>query len=320
LGVNPASIAETPYTPVWTEMLQVPAGELGLNLAAGARALLAPCLSGYIGGDVLCGVLMSGMDQSGETSLLIDVGTNGEIVLCHQGKMVAAATAAGPAFEGAQISCGTWAARGAIDRVYAEDGSLGVHTLGDQPPIGLCGTGLVDTTALLVQQGVVNFAGKMLSPEQVDHIPEYLKSRVKLMDNQPAFELEHTPDGRVIQLLARDVRQVQLAKGAIQAGVEILCRESGIAFSEIDKVYLAGSFGKKIVVENLQRLGLLHGIAPEKVLPIGNSSLAGAQMLLLSEQLQERIERLRQNIRYIELSSYAAFTEIFADCMLFPEG
>lgn len=317
LGVDPLSIALSPYIPVWTRSLRLPADRLGFHLASGCKALIGPAASAYLGSDVLAGVVACGMDLDEEVSLLIDVGTNGEMVLGNKDRMVGASTAAGPAFEGAQISCGIWAAPGAIDRV-SFDGAVRIHALQDKPPIGICGTGLVDVTAELLRAGAVTPAGKMRGPSEIDGLPTSVAARIRSIQGQAAFYLAGSEKAPLC-LTARDIRQVQLAKGAIQAGVAILAEEMGVAVEAIDRIYLAGSFGQKLCVPNLQRLGLLQRCDPARIQAVGNSALAGAQLMLLSREYNRRLEQLHHTIRYVELSSHPVFTEAFTEAMLFPE-
>jgi uncharacterized 2Fe-2S/4Fe-4S cluster protein (DUF4445 family) len=317
LGVDPLSIAVAPYSPSWTQTLRVPAEQLGLRLASGCEAVIGPAVSAYVGADVVAGALACGMDHSAEMALLVDVGTNGEMILGNRDRLLAATTAAGPAFEGAQISCGTWAAPGAIDKVQI-DGEVKIHTLHREPPIGICGSGLVDATAELLRQEVITMAGRMLDRDSVNHLPEPVARCLQKADGQPAFLLSESRQGP-LYLTAGDVRQVQLAKGAIQSGVTILMKEMGITPADIDKVYLAGAFGRAMNKENLRRLGFFQNIEDEKISGIGNSALAGAQLMLLSRKHLERLNRLHDSIEFLELSSYAGFMEAFSDAMMFSE-
>ncbi len=318
LGVDPLSIALSPYTPVWTRTLRVSSETVGLSLASGCEAIIGPAVSAYVGADILAGVIASSIAEQEKMSLLIDVGTNGEIVLGNRKRLMAAATAAGPAFEGAQISCGTWAAPGAIDQVVIDD-SVQLHTLEEAPPIGLCGTGLVDVTAALLRHGVVHPGGKMLKREDIAQLPAHLADRLTQVNGQPAFYLADS-QGEPLHLTAGDIRQVQLAKGALQAGVKILLQEMDITFQDIEQVFLAGSFGQKLQVPNLQRLGLLAEIDPAKIRGIGNSALAGAQLMLLSKAHRRRMEELRGQIEYVELSAYEGFADAYSDALPFPTG
>lgn len=318
LGVDPLSIALSPYIPVWTRSLRLPANQLGFHLASGCKALVGPAASAYLGADILAGVVACGMDLDDRLTLLIDVGTNGEMVLGNKDRMVGASTAAGPAFEGAQIICGTWAAPGAIDQV-SFDGDLRIHTLQNKPAIGICGTGLVDVTAELLRTGAVTPMGKMHGPSETDRLPAPIAARLRTLQGQAACYLAGSEKAPLC-LTARDVRQVQLAKGAIQAGVAILAREMGVAVEDIDQIYLAGSFGQKLCVPNLQRLGLLRECDPARIKAVGNSALAGAQLMLLSREYNRRLEQLHHTIRYVELSSHPAFTDMFTEAMVFPEG
>jgi len=317
LGVNPRSIALSPYTPVWTRTLRVTADRLGLSLASGCEVVVAPAVSAYVGADVLAGVVASRLAEQEKLSLLIDVGTNGEIVLGHRGRLLAAATAAGPAFEGAQISCGTWAAPGAIDQVSIDD-TVQLRTVEGAAPIGICGTGLVDATAELLRLGIIHPGGRLLPRDNIGPLAAPVAERLLQVNGQPAFYLADSA-GQRLALTARDIRQVQLAKGAIQAGVRILMREMGVRYEDIEQVFLAGSFGQKLRAANLQRLGLLAEIESSKIQPIGNSALAGAQLALVSRDDLARMDELQGQIEYIELSAYPGFTDAYTDALPFAE-
>lgn len=318
LGVDPRSIAVSPYTPVWTRMVHLPARELILLLSSGCEAVVGPAVSGYVGSDVLGGVIACGMDQTDELTLLVDVGTNGEMVLGNRERMFAAASPAGPAFEGAQISCGTWAAPGAIDHVIINE-TVDLHTLEDLPPIGLCGSGLLDVTAELLRLGLVTPMGRMKSKEQLGAIPDFLLEHMHEINQQPAFFLADSQFGP-LHLTAQDIRQVQLAKGALQSGIAILMKEMGVTADDIKQIYLAGAFGQKIIKSNLRRLGLLQEMDEGRIRSVGNSALAGAQLMLVSREHLKRLEQLKKQIRYIELSGYPGYMDTFADALQFPQG
>jgi uncharacterized 2Fe-2S/4Fe-4S cluster protein (DUF4445 family) len=209
------------------------------------------------------------------------------------------------------------AAPGAIDRSVVR-WRPPIHTLQNKPAIGICGTGLVDVTAELLRTGAVTPMGKMHGPSETDRLPASVAGRLRTLQGQAACYLAGTEKAPLC-LTARDIRQVQLAKGAIQAGVAILAREMGVAVEAIDQIYLAGSFGQKLCVRNLQRLGLLRECDPARIKPVGNSALAGAQLMLLSREYNRRLEQLHHTIRYVELSSHPAFTDVFTEAMIFPE-
>jgi len=206
-----------------------------------------------------------------------------------------------------------WAAPGAIDRVTIGQ-SVEIHTLQDEPPIGICGSGLVDVTAELLRAGIVTPTGLMLNRAQLAGLAA---ERLQDVDGKPAFLLAESEYGP-LHLTAGDVRQVQLAKGALEAGTIILMKEMGVRPEDIEQVFLAGAFGQKIQPANLKRIGLLTEIPTSKIRAVGNSALAGAQLMLLSREHLQRMEQLRRQIHYIELSGYPGFMEIFAESMAFP--
>ena len=250
-----------------------------------------PCLDAFVGADITCAVLDSGMDLQEKTSLLCDIGTNGEIVLWKDGTLYITSTAAGPAFEGAGISCGCGSIPGAIDRVWVEDGKIRVHTVGEKPAVGLCGSGLVDAVAAFLQTGDIDETG--------------------------AVEEVFLPLSEFVRLLPADIRAVQLAKGAIAAGVRTLLEQAGITEEQIDVFYIAGGFGSHLNVASAAAIGLI----PEKLAPrsriLGNAALSGAAGLLLDRARTERAEQLRERIISVNLGGNSRFNNFFMEAMLF---
>jgi uncharacterized 2Fe-2S/4Fe-4S cluster protein (DUF4445 family) len=256
--------------------------------------------------------------------LLIDIGTNGEIVLWHpEGRMLlAAATAAGPAFEGARISRGMIAAQGAIERVIIGD-DLYIETIGNQPARGICGSGLIDLVAELVRIGAVASSGKLLTGDQLPEIvPVAIRDRFVTVDNKPAFVIVPQHESGIdhsIMLTQHDIRQVQLAAGAIRAGVTLLLRKAGLEPTDLANVFLAGGFGNYIRRENAQRIGLLPPEIPTKRIQFcGNTSLAGAKAVLLSVACYDAIQTIADKAECIDLSKSSDFSTIFAESMFFP--
>jgi uncharacterized 2Fe-2S/4Fe-4S cluster protein (DUF4445 family) len=255
---------------------------------------------------------------------LVDIGTNGEIVLAAEGKLTAASTAAGPAFEGARISQGMRGSTGAIERVHF-DGLLRTQVIGGVRPTGLCGSGLIDLAAELLQQGVLGPEGRMASADDPpDGLPTDLRRRLVAAQGKPAFlvaDAAETATGKPILLTQQDVRELQLASGAIRAGVEILLRRSGLATTDLDAVLIAGGFGNYVRRTSAQRIGLLPPAIPrERIRYQGNTSLAGARLVALSHQARREAEALARRTQHVDLSRDPDFAWAFADAMLFPDG
>jgi uncharacterized 2Fe-2S/4Fe-4S cluster protein (DUF4445 family) len=284
-AIDPRAIAVAPYTPAYREAF-VTRGLLAS--APASEQLVGGCVAGYVGSDTIAAAMAAGMDRSDEMSLLLDIGTNGEIALGGRGRMLCCATAAGPAFEGAQIKHGSGAVDGAIDRVWADDGRLRCHAIGGGAARSICGSGLVDAVATLLELELIDETGRMDGPE------------VALAEG--------------VALTQRDVREVQLAKGAIAAGIDILMKEMGVKEKDIAHLYLAGGFGNYIDRRSACAIGLLPPELLDRVTPIGNAAGAGARLMLAGP---ERAEALRRHMEYLELSGRKDFQELFSEKMIF---
>ena len=252
-----------------------------------------PCMNAFVGADITCAVLDSGMHRKEETSLLCDIGTNGEIALWKNGSLYVTSTAAGPAFEGAGISCGCSSIPGAIDQVWVNHGMICVHTIGEQPAVGLCGSGLVDAIAAF------------LETEDIDETGAVEEDTLPLTDS--------------IALIPADVRAVQLAKGAIAAGIRTLLELAEISAEEIDRLYIAGGFGSHLNTESAAAIGLIPKQLKDRVVILGNSALSGAGRLLLDQKLIADAEKLAQNAIHVTLSGNSRFNQHFINAMLFGE-
>jgi len=322
LGVSPENIAVVPFTPAATGAVELPAAAAGISAAGPASVLTLPCVAGYVGGDIVGGMLATGVHELQGVTLYIDVGTNGEVILARDGDLYACSVAAGPAFEGARISQGMRAAAGAIDSVKLEDGGGGdllLTTVGGAPARGICGTGLIDAAAVLLSSGLLDPYGLLAEPGAApDGVPEPLCARMAERDGKAAFRLAGDgEDG--IYLTQKDIRELQLAKGAVAAGVLTLLKDLGLEPGDVDRILLAGGFGTFVDRENVLRVGLLPaGIASDRIEFVGNAAAAGARMALVSESHARRAEEIARAVRYVELSGRADFQMTFADSMLFP--
>ncbi len=323
LGIDPRNIAPSPFVPVVTAPLYLKAKELGLNVHPQAPVHPLPNVAGYVGADIVGGILATGLYQSKELKLFVDIGTNGEIVLGNRERLLACATAAGPAFEGARISCGMRAASGAIDRVFL-NGDVRYTTIDGTRPRGLCGSGLLDLVAEMLRVGVIESSGRIVEPEAVGPLAtDQIKRRIVVGENGLRFILtraEESAHGQPVYLTQRDVRELQLAKGAIFTGIQLLKKELGVEDKDLAEVMLAGAFGNYLRRESALRTGLLPPLAPEKVRSVGNAAGEGAKIALISAQLREKATEIAQKIEYIELSGREEFMQVFADNMFFPEN
>jgi len=323
-GIDPSSLGEVPFVPTAGHGPLLPAAELGLHVHPRAMAWVLPVIGGFVGGDTVSGMLATGLAEAQGPTLLVDIGTNGEIALSADGKLSAASTAAGPAFEGARISCGMRGSSGAIEKVIV-DGRLRTNVIGNVPPVGLCGSGLIDLAAELLRHGLVTPEGRLRTADQLpDGVLPDLAQRLVVHDGHVAFLLAsetETGDGRRILLTQQDVRELQLAAGAIRAGIVILLQQAGLQPQDLQAVLIAGGFGNFIRRSNAQRIGLLPWQIPrQRIRYQGNTSLAGARLVALSEQARRTAEKLARRTEHVDLSRHPDFQRAFADAMIFPSS
>ena len=315
------SIAQAPFVAASASARAVEARDLGLRIHPRGQVYAAPLVASFVGADTVGVILATGMNESPRLRLAIDIGTNGEIVLGTRERLLACSTAAGPAFEGARIRYGMRAATGAIDRVDLDGHRLTLHTIDEAPAVGLCGTGLIDAVAALVGAGIITPAGLMRSAEQLAATTPHLARRIVGTDGETGFVLAskgETQSGHPILLTQKDVREVQLAKGAIAAGVETLLAEFGARVQDISEVCLAGAFGNFIRPDRALAIGLLPQVPLERVTFVGNAAGAGARMMLLNRDLRRVADDVARGVEHVELSQRADFRTRFAEAMLFP--
>ena len=322
-GIDSRFLGEVPFVPAHARGLMTAARRLGIPIAHCGMAYVFPVVGGFVGGDTAAGMLSTRILEREAPVLMVDIGTNGEIVLVNGGRIWSASTAAGPAFEGARISCGMRAARGAIEKIIL-DGDVRLGTIGDTPPCGICGSGLIDLVAELLEHGIVTPEGRLLPPDELPAgLSRALAARVRVASGgSTEFLVSTRRRGQAVEpiiLTQRDVREVQLGAGAIRAGSAILLKKAGVRAEDIRSVLLAGGFGNFIRRSNAQRIGLLPGgIEHEKIIYVGNASLSGAKWALLSVDARKRVEEIARRANHIDLSRSADFQEEFAEAMIFP--
>ena len=313
LGLDVGGLAVLPFVPVHQAGLLVPAVALGFPAHSGARVYFPPNLAGFVGADTVAGIVATDLLARPGPSLLVDLGTNGELVLVHGEKVLACSTAAGPAFEGAGISCGMPAVGGAINRVELGEDGLVFGTIAQRPPRGLCGSGLIDAVAALRVAGALDSSGR-LRPEGAPA----LAGRLREGPEGLAVVLAKAEGGEEIRLTQADIRRLQLAKGAIAAGVRLLCRAAGVRPGDLQEVLLAGAFGLHLRPESAVRIGLLPGIPAVRVRAVGNVAAEGARLLLLHAPLRQEAESLVGRVEVLELAAEPDFQTVFAEEMMFP--
>ena len=294
LGIDPAPLVKPPYMPKVYEALRLPAEGL-LPIAADGEVRVLPNIAGFVGADTVGCLLSTRFDQLEELTLMIDIGTNGEIALGDKRRRLACSTAAGPAFEGARISCGMRGANGAVDRVWLEDGQVRWHVIGDGEAVGLCGSGLLDLVAALLENGTIDETGKMLCGA--------------------AYRLGDT----AVELTQKDVREVQLAKAAIRAGVELMAERLGEPVEAIRRVCLAGAFGNFMNPASACKIGMIPPCLEDRIEGIGNAAGEGAKLCALSEAEFEYAKRLAKDTEFLELASLPQFQDCYVDMLSFEE-
>lgn len=318
LGLDPRNVALAPFPAVLRQGLLTKASELGLRVHPEAFLYTMPNIAGFVGGDTVGVILSTSVDESENLKIAIDIGTNGEVILGHKEWLVACSTAAGPAFEGARIKHGMRAGQGAIERVEI-DGDVKFSVIGDTKPVGVCGTGLLDAVAGLLRLGVIEPSGR-ISPDSRG-LPSVISTRIVEGENGYDFVLateEESGLGTPLLLTQRDVRELQLAKGAISTGIRMLLKECSVSIDDVEEVLLAGAFGNYLRVQSAKRVGLLPGIPTEKVRFVGNAAGEGAKLVLLSRTLRDKADEISLKCSYIELAGRAEFQNEFMLSMLFP--
>ncbi len=320
LGISPITLGEYPFTPVLIDSFRTNAHDFNLSTNLESHVYIFPAIGGFVGGDITSGLLALNIPQKTETFLFVDLGTNGEIVVGNKDNFLATSTAVGPAFEGGRIQCGMRASIGAIEKVEINKDDLQIKVIGDTEPIGICGSGLIDLLALLLRLQVIDTTGRMLSDNvENKNIPEKIRERIKKYNGENIFEVAQNKNKKIF-LSTRDVRQLQLSCSAIKTGIKLLTKQAGIDFNSYEKVYIAGTFGYHLNKRNLKTIGIIpDGIDDEKILFIGNSSLAGAKCALLDMDLRYEIEKFTRKIKHIDLSTIPDFEEEFAMATFFPE-
>ena len=315
-GVDPGSLARAPFEPAFYDLPPGKAHEFGIEVNRGARAGLLPNIAGHVGSDITAGIIASGILEKGGARVLIDVGTNGEIVACAGGKALACSTAAGPAFEGASIRHGMRAAAGAIEGVELLAHDLTVSTIDGAQSVGICGSGIIDAAACLVKAGLVEKSGRLITQEKALErgVSEDIASRLR--EGEGGRELVLDREGGIV-MTQKDIREVQLAKAAMRAGVRILLGELGACEEELDAVYIAGAFGNHISTESAVEIGLIPDVARDRISCIGNAAGIGACMALLSDKARMGTARAAKEVGHVDLASNPRFQEVYLGEMSF---
>jgi uncharacterized 2Fe-2S/4Fe-4S cluster protein (DUF4445 family) len=319
LGMDPEPLSMAPFIVTTHEFPQLLAADLGVPVHARAPAFVFPSLGAYVGGDIVAGMLATGLTRDKRIRLFIDVGTNSEIALGNQDGVVATAAPAGPAFEAAQIRCGMRAAEGAIEGVALAD-DIALEVIGDVEPIGLCGSGLVDGVAELVRTGLLDHSGRFVDDDRATELSPTLAPRLTKIGEERVFVLSWKGDDPAasIYLTQRDIRELQFAKASIATGWKILFGELGMEPEEVSQVLLAGSFGQYLAPASAVRIGLVPRIALPRIVSAGNVAGEGSKIAALSLRERAEARSILNEVRYVELSGRADFNDAFIDQLAFP--
>ena len=324
LGVDPRYLAVAPYVPVVSRSLYLQACEMGLRINELGRIHALPSIAGYVGADTVGMILATDLYEDGQLTLAVDIGTNGEIVLGSKDRMFACSTAAGPAFEGAHIKHGMRAAPGAIDSVWFDDGEIRFSTVGGGKATGICGSGLLDAISCLMKAGIVDIGGRIVQPDEVAEEFSHLRGKLSLGEQGNEFELaspEETSIGGPVTVTQKDVREIQLAKAAIAAGIQTLMERLGCGLDDLDRIVLAGAFGNYVRKESAIRVGVIPDVPLSKVHSVGNAAGEGAKLALISLDARRDADRIAEGIEYIELTTDPGFQDKMAVAlMLGAEG
>jgi uncharacterized 2Fe-2S/4Fe-4S cluster protein (DUF4445 family) len=322
LGIDPEPLGVAPFVMSAATLPPMPATELGLDLHPGARAVVFPALGAYVGGDIVAGMLATGMDRDKRTRLFIDVGTNCEIVLSDGDTIVSTAAPAGPAFEGGAIRCGMRAADGAVEGVRLDAEDVHLTVIGDVEAQGICGSGLVDAVSELVRTGLLDASGRFVAEERAKELMPHLADRLTAIGQERVFVLHRpqpsSPPEETVYLSQRDVRELQFAKGAIATGWTLLLEQLGLEHSDVQQVLLAGSFGSYLSPAAAVRIGLVPKIPVLRIVSAGNVAGEGAKMSLLSVRERAGTQALLEEVTYVELSDRTDFNDRFVDLLAFP--
>lgn len=317
LGVDATPIGKAPFAPVFVKARDVAASSIGIKCAQGTRLYCLPSVSAYIGADIVAGAYVCDLHHKSGNTLFIDIGTNGEIVLSRAGKLLSCSCAAGPALEGMNISSGMRAAAGAIEDVVISEDGVSIKVIGDEEPAGVCGSGILAVVKELVKHGFVRPNGAFVKCEKIKD-DDYRKSMLRAdADGKREFIMTTSPELLITQ---GDVRQVQLAKGAILSGFTALLRKAGIEMSDLDEVLIAGQFGAHLPTESMTGTGILPEEVGDKLKYVGNSSKTGAYMALMSSDVKKEMEELAHHMDYMELGATENYERLFAECLMFPKA
>jgi len=309
-GLPVRQLGLAPYVPAINSAFDFPSAEIGLIMASGSHVYMPPVVAGYVGADHVSMLLATDVWQTQRTVIALDIGTNTEITLATEGRLLCCSCASGPAFEGAHIHDGMRAAPGAIERVQIEDMEIRLSTIGDEPPIGICGSGILDAVAEALEAGILEPTGRMREDHPLVR-NQGKKAEIILVDRT------QRENGRDIVVTRGDINEIQLAKGAIRAGIDTLLNEAGLTYENIDEIVLAGAFGTYLNPASTVRVGMFPPVGLEKIRQVGNAAGVGAVQMLISMNERQKASEIFEKIEYVELTTHANFSNTFLKALHF---
>ena len=316
LGIDATPIGKAPFAPVFARAKDIRAADIGLRAAPGARLYCLPSVSAYIGADIVAGAYVCDLKHQNGNVMFIDIGTNGEIVLASSGKLLCCSCAAGPALEGMNISSGMRAAEGAIEDIGITEDGIVLKVIGDAEPSGICGSGILTVTKELLRTGIVRKNGAFV---KADKFPaDDYRSQYIAVDEQGKRSFRMTEGENPLYITQGDVRQVQLAKGAILSGFMALMRRAGIGMGDLDRVLIAGQFGAHLPAQSITGTGILPFEVEDRIEYVGNTSKTGAYMALMSQKVKRQMEELARDMDYLELGATDNYERLLSECLIFP--
>jgi len=311
-------LGRAPYKAFSLDAHDMPAAQLHIEMNPAGNIHTVENIAGFVGSDTTAVALAVDIESAEETTLVVDIGTNGELVLGAKDKLYAASCAAGPALEGARITCGSRAVEGAIEGVVVNEDDIDLDVIGSCPARSICGSGLIDAVAVMLDLGIIDSSGRFVEPQKLlDKLPPAIFSRIIERQGEPTFVLVENEGSGMVFLTQKDIRQMQLAKAAIRAGIRLLQKKVGLEDCDIEHILLAGAFGNYIRKESALRVGLLPAVPVEKIRFVGNAAASGARMILLSRHCRDKARELARKIEYVEIAHEPEFQDVYADSMLF---
>ncbi|SFB01844.1 Uncharacterized 2Fe-2 and 4Fe-4S clusters-containing protein, contains DUF4445 domain [Acetitomaculum ruminis DSM 5522] len=323
MGIVPSALVLAPYNPSVSEPVidNVNSYDLGVN--PNGKLQVLSNIAGFVGADTVGVLVATGFDRIDKLTLAIDIGTNGEMVLGNKQRAITCSTAAGPAFEGAKIECGMRGSAGAIDHLKVEGKRIVYSVIGDEKPIGICGSGLMDIVSIMLENGIVDESGRILDQDEMEtDVAKENAFRIVPNGNNKHFVLatkEESGEGKAVYISQKDVREVQLAKGAMAAGIELMSKQLGIDISQIEQVMIAGAFGNYMSPHSACAIGLIPKELEKKIIPIGNAAGEGSKIASLNVEEFNRSVAMAEKIEFLELATDPDFQDTFVDQLEFPE-